>query len=168
MAGSTPVTAIPYPTDTDLVTQGDEAMQAIAERIEARYPRGFLGRVMSTTTQAVGSGGAAITGLTITKTLYTDRLYRMEWSGQLQMAVAGMAILRLMVDGSPAKDWSEDLTVNAFMGFLVSMTFAPASTGTHTVSCYGIASAGASFSVSASSANPNTFTLEDVGPYPIP
>lgn len=39
MSGTTTVHALPYPTGTDPVGSGDDVIQALAERLDARIPR---------------------------------------------------------------------------------------------------------------------------------
>jgi hypothetical protein len=76
MAGQTTKLAIPYPTGTDRVTDGDNAMQAIAERVEARMPWGVLARAWRTTDFGPTQAEVAISGLSVTVAVGANRHVR--------------------------------------------------------------------------------------------
>jgi hypothetical protein len=145
---------------------GDNAMQAIAERIEARYPRGTLVRLSKT--DSFGPTGAAsqdVTGLQVTGVqLYGNRWYRATFTGLIQDTVAGARCLaQIKVDGSGAKDWNVDLPVGAYAGFNVSYVFSIAA-GTHSVGAAVGVTAGGAVTLHGGPANPAQLWLEDIGP----
>lgn len=98
MGGTTPVLALPYPTGSDRVADGDNAMQALAERIEARMPRGFLGEGIGTTVQG-GITTADIIGVTVTLTVPAGRRLRVTSAVTLGGTQPSWAEFRLMMDG---------------------------------------------------------------------
>lgn len=76
MAGSTPKLVLPYPTGTDRVADGDNAMQALAERLEARLPWGCLGMAISLNAQSITSTAEhVIAGLSVNFNQVIGRRY---------------------------------------------------------------------------------------------
>ena len=74
---TTPILALPYPLDTDRVTDGDNAIRALAERLEAKMPRGNLAHIETqVVTSGIGVTPVQLTGLTTTVTVPANRLIR--------------------------------------------------------------------------------------------
>jgi hypothetical protein len=62
MGNTTAVLKLPYPVGTDPLRDGDNALQALAERLEARMPLGWVGFASdATATQTVPVGGVDTT-----------------------------------------------------------------------------------------------------------
>ena len=74
MAGTTPLYALPYPTGTDRVMDGDNAMEALARAVENM--RRLLGYGMATANQGGISGETDLTGLSVTVTIPAGRILR--------------------------------------------------------------------------------------------
>jgi hypothetical protein len=145
---------------------GDNAMQAIAERIEARYPRGTLVRLSKTDSFAgITVPAADVTGLQAAGVqLYGGRWYRLTFTGLAQVTSAGArALAQLRVDGAGVKDWNADLTTGAFAGFNVSYVFSIAA-GAHSVGAAVGVSPGGTMTLHGGPASPAQLWLEDIGP----
>lgn len=74
MAGTTPLYALPYPTGTDRVMDGDNAMEALARAVENM--RRLLGYGMATANQAGISSEADLTGLSATVSVAAGRIIK--------------------------------------------------------------------------------------------
>lgn len=60
---------LPYPGGTDLVRDGDNAMQALAERIETRMPWGWIASAQTTSNETIPASTAkVVNGLSVTFT----------------------------------------------------------------------------------------------------
>src|SRR4051812_13428855 len=77
MGSQTASLKMPYPVGTDRVMDGDNAMQALAERIEARMPWGYLAHTAMTTTSPVGTSAQVISSGTLTVTVGAGRRIRL-------------------------------------------------------------------------------------------
>ena len=73
MPSTTPAMGLPYPLGTDPVADGDDAIKALAERVEAVYPRGRRASNVGGTYN--GLGPATIVDVAAVPTL-TGRRYR--------------------------------------------------------------------------------------------
>jgi hypothetical protein len=61
MGGTTPKYGLPYPTGTDRVADGDNAMQALAEKIDDTLaPTGTAGTIVPTPGAGWGTGGCRV------------------------------------------------------------------------------------------------------------
>jgi hypothetical protein len=168
MGGTTPVTSIPYPTGTDRVADGDNAIQALAERIEARYPRGIVGWLAKTDSQAgIPDAGANITGLQFNAQMYAGRLYRLEWSGTVfQVTSNGRPQCRILMDGVECANWVEDVVGNNYASFLVSRLI-QVTTGSHQITAQASAFSAQTINIVGSVPNPSIIRCEDMGPWPL-
>lgn len=167
MSGSTPHLQIPYPTGTDRVADGDNAIQALAERIEARMPWGAKGRVQSTATTAHDQNGQTVPGLALTLSLLSTRLYRATFAGSVGNGGAGSRpSLMILLDGTGIHEWVLDMNANTYAGFVNTVTFT-ATSGSHTIQGYGRASGGTTFNTVGSAANPLDLVVDDIGPWPL-
>lgn len=164
MPSSTPVMGLPYPLGTDPVADGDDAIKALAERIEHRYARGMIDRkVITTTTPAIGTVLTDVAGLNITATLFAGRWYRLSTRGLVQMqTAAGRVSVVLNGDGATLNDWVEDIVANNYAPFNLQHEF-QATAGAHTYKVQGLTTAGTTIVFAASTRN-MTHILEDIGP----
>jgi len=109
MSGATSFYALPYPTDTDLVSQGDEAIQALAERVETILKgSGAAPRVWSISRPTGGgtnfSPGAWVGSITLTLTgCPVGALVALFASQSVSTDTAGATV--------KAKLWSENSTM---------------------------------------------------------
>jgi hypothetical protein len=76
MGGITTNLKIPYPVGTDRVADGDNAMQALAERVDARLPWGRLGHASLTVATGAITGEYVIPQLSVTVTVPANRVIR--------------------------------------------------------------------------------------------
>jgi hypothetical protein len=102
MGGITTNLKIPYPTGTDRVADGDNAMQSLAERVEARMPWGVLGRASFSAATGAITGEYVIPGLTVAVTIPANRVLRV-WTilPNVNASVVGtMAVVYLKNNGA--------------------------------------------------------------------
>lgn len=88
MGGTSANLKIPYPTGTDRVMDGDNAMQAIADRIDARMPYGWLGIAIPTTT-TINPTKVSISGGTMDLTFPAGRRIRLSATMAFVAGTAG-------------------------------------------------------------------------------
>lgn len=164
MAGTTPRTGLPYPTGTDRVADGDNAMQALAERIEARYPRGSLGFVHITASQGPIGGDNTITSFTIPDP-GVGRRVRLSMFGTVTCTVASATFISVFAEGATQLGRSDTLThvtantgVTAVLEVIVQPTAGP---HTYLLKCSVSAGQGTLF---ATVDRPAFILAEDIGP----
>lgn len=165
MAGQTTSLKIPYPTGTDRVADGDNAMQALAERIEARMPWGVLGRAASAAPNNGIAGEAPITALSLPVTVGAGRVIHI-WAAlsNIVPSAAGIAAVGyLLQDGAKVQQWVQYFA-NATYGLPVYLTaMLTPSTGAHTYAV-NLAAVGGTVNSSPSAAAPNYMVVQDIGP----
>ena len=109
MAGTTPVMALPYPTDGDLVAQVDEAIQSLAEAVEANLPRGAIDHA----TLGADSGGiGAATIFTRNLTPGAGRVLRFTVGLDLQGVTAGTGVSVVLKRGGVAIGQTKAIVTN--------------------------------------------------------
>ena len=167
MAGQTTTLKIPYPTGTDRVADGDNAMQAIAERIEARMPLGVLGRAVFTVATGAISGEYTIPALTVTVTVPANRVIRV-WCIMPNVncsAVGVMGVAFLKQDGANINVDCQYYSNASFGLSDLCQAIVTPSAGSHTYSISLQAALGVSVTNnSAGVANYSHMVVEDIGP----
>ena len=162
MAGTTTKLLLPYPTDTDLVTEGDEAIQALADRIEARLPWGWLAYAQVTANQTLGVGGD-LTSLTVTLTLSASRRIRITGQTLVTASGTGNAAAIYIREGSTDLANVTTPVTNAWStGFSIATHQSP-SAGSHTYKL-SYAFTGGTGTMNASAGAPAFISVEDIGP----
>lgn len=129
---ATPILALPYPIGTDRVADGDNAMQALAERIELVLPRGRLAYAETTLAQSgIPAAATDLTGLAFPLTLTTKRFVLLACALIAGPNVAGNWVsLQLHKDGAAvqAVNWPMPVAGAAtYMAVSVMLTL-PAAT----------------------------------------
>lgn len=159
MSGTTANRGFPYPTDLDLVQQTDEAIQALAEAVDAL---GIMGVATRTADQAAMAGAVDFTGLSVTFTAIAGHTYRIQARAHLQTNGADVNTSVAIMEGATqlaaaaARLWS---TAAVTCSPLYLGTFAA---GAHTVKLQAAFSGGSNTSRAAAN-NPAYLTVEDLG-----
>lgn len=163
---ATPVLAIPYPVGTDRVMDGDNAMQAIAERVEARLPYGIVGYAENTAGEAgFAAGPQPMTGLTITATIPANRRLRItgKTRGSTSNANESFSIL-IRVDGTDVNKWEERFSTANVGQTMLPQAVVTLAAGSHTFTLSVLRGVGTgSFNSNATTAEPAFILVEDIG-----
>lgn len=163
---TTPVLALPYPIGTDRIMDGDNVIQALAERIEARLPRGYMQRADLTANLGPFATRGDAAGLTMTVSLTAGRWYRARVRGYAGITVAnGRAGVFLMLDGTQIHGWQEDISVSNFASFECVQEFQVGSTGSHVIKVQAEGIAG-QMNFIATTVQKTSLVLEDLGTLP--
>lgn len=164
MSGQTPYTKIPYPTGTDRVMDGDDAMQAIAARIEARYPRGTLIYAQWVTALGPIGSGNVISTIAVPDNGAGRRL-RITAFSTLTCTVGGGTIISRIQEGGNDIGRADVITpATAGVGtFVYFATIVTPSAGPHTYDLKMSASAGTGTAIGGPD-RPGYFMAEDIGP----
>lgn len=163
MGGITPNLKIPYPVGTDRVADGDNAMQAIAERLEARLPYGCLARVIRTT--SAGPYQAETQVMTLPSiTFPAGRLVRIAAyiADMVGTSATQFGIVYLRANGSRLTQGVRTVVNTGGNTLYTELIFAPgpgALTFDATVACVG-----GSVNANAGPAYPMYLLCEDIGP----
>lgn len=162
---ATPILALPYPVGTDRVADGDNAIQALAERIEAlKFPRGWLGNVALNAPQAgIGISGD-IVGLTVAlAALPANRRIRI--SAMVGFTSAGATRVDFYImEGATVLD-SQSASILAGGAFLVMSTWTILTpvAGAHTYKVAAGSSAGTISTTAGAAAGHPSLLVEDIG-----
>lgn len=157
MGGTTTTLKLPYPTGTDRVMDGDNAMQALAERVEARMPWGCLGYAENASNIDVVNAQVLIqvTGVVVGagRRILVQSFFPF-WVGSVVTNV-GSAINEDGVGLSSAY-WNVHASGN---GTLVDFRVITPTAGTHT---YTLTATGA-WHLNAQTTNPASLMIQDIG-----
>lgn len=158
MAGTTTNLKIPYPTGTDRVADGDNAMQSLAERVDVRAPWGCLG--YGETTANIDLANAQlflqVTGVVIgAGRRILLQAYMPFWIGATATTL-GYAINQ---DGAAVVSPYWHVHASGSGSLMGSRVITPAA-GTH---AYTLTASGA-FHLNASAANVASLLIQDIGP----
>lgn len=166
MGSQTTGLLLPYPVGTDRVMDGDNAIQALAERIEARMPWGWLAYTETT----VDSGNISNTeigiGLNLVVTVPAGRRVKLSTMVSIQSTVAGdLPQIRIKEGTTVLQAGTGRLGgVSQREQLLVTALISPAA-GTHTYSLAAIRVGGTGvLNLKATTTETNWFMAEDVGP----
>lgn len=165
MPSETPNWGIPYPVGTDRVADGDNAMQAIAERVDEAL--GVLGHLsLGALDQNIDSGIADITGavIIVTPAGPGNRLLRVSGHVQIVPTVANQAVgVLLMLNnqqrGSGIYHASQ---VTALSCYAETIYVAPSGEPL-TVNLKGATTTGGTFKAISVVEQPVWITVEDLG-----
>jgi hypothetical protein len=107
MGAQTPTFAIPYPVGTDRVMDGDNAMQALAERVDL-MPKQVTDPVNFHGTSAGLGAAAAI--ITASFTGVVAGLYAIVYTGTFTCPASGSGTVSLAIDGVTvlSRPWNND------------------------------------------------------------
>jgi hypothetical protein len=164
---TTPNLKIPYPVGTDRVADGDNAMQAIAERVEARMPWGWVGYAQATADQTGIVGSATISGISVTFTAVAGRRYQATANVHLLANIAGVNTALDIVDGATGLGRWQGMLSNLSATTLVAIWSGTLTAGAHTFNVTAAFGSGTNTSKAAPGA-PAFLLIEDIGPSPIP
>jgi hypothetical protein len=170
MAGSTPL-GFPYPTGTDRVMDGDNAMQSLATAVDTFVTGKPRGRVAAAIITAnVGAGGAetALAGLTVTFTAVASRWYRLTGFVNVQPNAAndtwGCRIRQTVLAGTQIAyaAVAAPLTTQNYALMISALVQPGAGSVTYLLSGHRVGGTG-TFSAIASATAPCFFLAEDIG-----
>lgn len=159
MSGATANRGYPYPTDTDLVQNVDEAIQSLAESLDTL---GGVGVATVTADQTGIVGSADLTGLSVTFTAIAGHTYKITGKVDLQTNAGDVSTAVQIKEGATqlaqtqARLWSTNpvTCLPVYIG-----TFAA---GAHTVKLSCAFSGGTNASRAAAT-NPAYLLVEDLG-----
>lgn len=124
MGGTTPIMALPYPTGTDRVADGDNAIQALAERVEAIEAGGWIAMTLM--------GGWSQYGPPGEPAAYRKVGDRVEVRGFIRSdngSAAGNWVWSIPAPYRPAYEFNSGVfavtNTNAFRGMRVAITLPP-------------------------------------------
>ena len=166
MAGTTTTLKMPYPLGTDPISDGDDQIKALAERIEARMPWGNLGyaQIVAAGTSPVGTP-VNIAGLSVTTpTLPAGRRLLITARGCGINTAASAVFTFALAEGGTAFQYAEHLTpaaVGGAAGMFISAVVMP-SAGAHTYTAQVGVNTGGTFHAAAN--RPAYLLVEDIGP----
>lgn len=165
MGSTTPVLKLPYPVGTDRVMDGDNAMQALAERIEARLPYGHLGSAVKVGNSAgISTTLTDVAGLSVNVTVPAGRRIRVTAYVLWQMVTAnGQINLRLAEDTTWIQSHLQDANANQFVGSTFSTIREPAA-GAHTYKVAAATTPGSTVTVHSTAPVASQIVVEDIGP----
>ena len=162
MTKTTPALHLPYPEGTDRVMDGDNAIQALAERIELAYPRGPLGMVARTTPLPLSTSQTLFTLPPIT--IPAGRMIRLfsRLSGYTGAAAAQVELTIAEGVGVVSREYFNMPAASAF-GLSVTCILTPAA-GSHTYYAQVGVTGGNAWTVNPEPGNPAFLMIEDLGP----
>lgn len=166
MAGSTTKLALPYPTGTDRVMDGDNAMQALAERIEARMPWGCVAYSQWVADQGPIGGGNTLASITVPANVGAGRRIRLSCSLMFSHSIANGWVILEWYDGATRLAqgcYPSPPTVGfSFMGHLNTVIQSAAGAKTYTL--YSYVNSGSATNNAATN-RPSFAMAEDLGPW---
>ena len=161
MGSTTPAMKLPYPVGTDRVMDGDNAIQALAERIELVYPRGPLGMVTRTTPLALANSQTLFTLPAINiPECRTIRLFT-RLSGYTGAAAAQVELTVAEGVGVLSREYFNMPAASAF-GLSVTAILTPTA-GSHTYYAQ-VGMVTNAWTVNPETTNPAFLMIEDLGP----
>lgn len=157
---------LPYPLGTDLLVNGDNDIKALADRIEARMPWGWLAYAEKTTAQgSIGNTLTDVTGLSITFTAVANRRIRLSARGAvIASGTTGFCNMGLH-EGATGLQYSEVNMPNVAgngVGLYIDVVIVPTA-GAHTYKVVAMASTG-TMTYHAAANRPAYILAEDLGP----
>lgn len=163
---ATPILAIPYPVGTDRVMDGDNAMQAIAERVEAlleQRPRGPVAFRTVSADYVPGSGSFVVPGLSFGFTTLANHRYRLTAVSHARCTSTGIFyICETFMDATTVQTATAQQYVSNAVSTLTPWADLAPTAGAHTFGLRLTCQSG-QISVSASAAQPCILELEDLG-----
>lgn len=166
---TTPGLALPYPVGTDLIMDGDNAIRALAERVEARLPWGVLpnGYAQVVADQAgITTAGADVTGLTITVSVAAARRIRLSSRTRSTFTVltgSATATVQLYEGATLLAEWSMSHSGAGSIYTHGAEVILTPSAGAHTYKMRAVVNGG-TMTVQGSATNPAFIMAEDIGP----
>ena len=163
MGGTTAKRALPYPTGTDRVADGDNAMQALAERVEARMPWGTIGHGQRFDAPVVGAGTGIIS--TVAAPIPANR--RVHVSAYMSYWVQtninnGMSVDLIYNGATIIQQFYQTFAAGAVNTVHPSaVVVLPAGTYSFTLA---VSAGGSTICANAAGANPTWILAEDIGP----
>jgi len=160
---------MPYPVGTDRVADGDNAMQALAERVDARVPWGVLAFIENTVQLGQSTGGGVDLGtLQRTVTLGSGRRIRILARCSASSTVpSDIPVIVVRQDGTQVAACGIVLPpVTAGLGLNIHLVteISPAA-GSHTYSVVGLRAAGTGqVTFNGAPLDPAMLSIEDIGP----
>jgi hypothetical protein len=169
MGANTPGLALPYPTGTDRVADGDNAMQALAERIEARMPWGAPANWYAQYNGGnipFGSAARVDLGPTVTIAAVAGRRYRFASHMRINGNAAGNAHLFVVetpsnTDGAAHSFWYPSTAYQADMWLEF---YSALSAGNHTYKLQAQTSGAIGCNAIGTTTVPIYLMIQDVGP----
>lgn len=128
-----------------------------------KLPGGIIGYITRTTAQTGVSGEADLTGLTVTVTVNTSRLIKVEgWIAVQQITSASTPIMRIKESTTQLQQTNLDINASS-TGFLYGVTILSPSSGSHTYKLTLATGAGTVNTVHSSTI-PGILIVTDAGP----
>jgi len=170
MPGSTPVFGWPYPTGTDRVMDGDNAIEALARAIEdSVMGLGIVGSAKIIADYALVGSPVAIPGMTFTFVAIAGHSYRLQASGNIKSSVAADNVgFALLLDGvQQATSRVHCAVANTWYSVPPRPVIVTPAAGTRTVVLQGVRFVGTGgVTVVAGSTDPVIVWAEDLGAAP--
>jgi hypothetical protein len=170
MPGSTPTYGFPYPTGTDRVQDGDNAIAALAQAVEdeidaGAVPGGELAYAQVTANQGPITGDVDLTGLSVTVDVAAGRRIRISGEANMQSSVVNDRLGLEIAEGAVQMQAARQRAViaNDSVRLLGSITLTPTA-GAHTYKLMGGRLSGTgSVTMVAGPTNPALIQVEDLG-----
>jgi hypothetical protein len=173
MPANTPVYGFPYPTGTDRVMDGDNAIGALALAVEveltARMAR-VLGYGQAIANQGPFTAAVALTGLSVGPiTLPAGRRIRVSVHSNWLASTAGnISRVRIRDNGANVHLAGIPVPVPAQLTALHTAAILSPAAGAHTFDCTGeLISGTGSVTLGAAASYPAWLLVEDIGPQPV-
>lgn len=165
MGSTTAKLLLPYPVGTDRVADGDNAMEALAKRIEARMPWGVVASsIWTTATASIGANPVQLAQITVPDGGAGRRLMLSGYVCAIHSLSAGLfslVIRESAVDQQYCETVCAQVSANG-VGARITHTVS-ASAGAHTYTLVAFTPAG-TCTAHAASNRPAYFIAEDLGP----
>lgn len=164
---NTPGMGLPYPPLTGGGSNVPNDLQALAVAIETKFPRGQIGQAIRTTQSgpvAAGAGFVTVAGLSVTVTLQTARILRLQFVGQVTSDVVGTIVAVRIWNRTTSGGTEQTVQIPvANYGFPMPHmipTSLPAGTYTFDIQLAQFGGSGGAYLT----AHAQTFVIDDVGP----